>query len=61
MPDELTIEVITTVRIGTTTKTFTVNGTTTGNPHRAARDMVSSAAGDARDWAYDLEDGRVVP
>lgn len=53
MADLPTVEVITTVRIGTTTKTFTATANTTGDPCRAARQLLLAVDGDVSEWTYD--------
>ncbi len=52
MTDQPTVEVITTIRIGTTTKTFTATATTSGDPAKTARGLLIAVDGDARDWTH---------
>lgn len=55
MTDHPTVEVITTVRVGTDTKTFTTTADTSGDPYRTARQLVLAVNGDAADWTHQAE------
>ncbi|MGK5682469.1 hypothetical protein [Actinoplanes sp. URMC 104] len=55
MTDQPNVEVITTMRLGAQTKTFTATATTEGEPGNTARALLFAVRDDAVKWTYDME------